>query len=533
MEIAQFFKQLLRYKKILIAIPLLSMIAAFLLVRNLPDKYTSATSISTGLVARTDAFINNSNNIQESKISQEFSNIIEMMQMKKVINQLTYQLMIHDLSGKEAPYRELSKKVLELTPAQRQEAIAVFSQKYAAMEELPLSEKKGKDLQKLAASMKYDYESIREKLNVYRVQTSDFIQAKFTSENPLLSTFVLNFLTKEFISYYTAGINRNKDAALRYLDSSIQVKQASLNNRMAALKNYKINNRVLDVNQQASVLMSQIADFQSRRQEALKNISAYSGALRNINSKLDPKERQSIENTLTQSNQDITITRNRLNTVNDEYIRSGFDAKLKPRIDSLQSALTNHINQANDRTTFNTSVAKQDLVKEKMEYEVQLEIAKNSVGSLNSEVNNLSGRLNVLAPNQANIQSFEKEIETESKEYADLVNKLNQTKLESSFPVRLQQVEPAVPEAPEPARRLLLVLLAGVVSFLICVGVLFILFYLDKTINDVSQLEDRTGLPVIGTITTVPGAVLNPQQVWGNSTEAYSDLRNLKSGLRA
>lgn len=384
--------------------------------------------------------------------------------------------------------------------------------------------------------MKYDYESLTKKMNIYRLQTSDYIHLEFKSENPMLSAFVLNSLSKEFVSYYTSIVNQKKDRTVSYLDSALKAKQASLTVKMNALRDYKIRNRVLDVNQQANVLMGQIADFQSRRQEALKNISAYSGALRNIDSKLDPNERKVVESSITQSNQDILATRNRLNALNDEYIKSNFDVKIKPRIDSLQNALTAYINQAGDRATYNTTTAKQDLVKGKMDMEIQLEIAKNSVTSLDNMVNNLSGKLNVLAPNQANIQAYEKDIENESREYTELVKGFNQTKLESSFPIRLRQVELAMPEVAEPSKKILLVLLAGIVSFLFCVGVLFAMYYIDHTINDTRELADRTGHPVIGTLSNIKGSILDPNALWEKTIppeasgilEASCDLSGLK-----
>lgn len=531
MEFQNFLKVLLRYKKTLIIVPLITAISTFFLLRNLPDTYKSTARIATGLVERSDEFINK-NAIMEGKISQEFSNIIQMMLLKKVVNQVSYQLIIHDLNTKQAPYRKQSKLVEELNESARKHAVDMFTQKYNRMEELSLWDADQKALNKLLVSKKYDYESLTKKLNVYRLQTSDYIHLEYESENPLLSAFVLNTLSKEFIGYYASIVNQKKERTVAYLDSAQKAKQTALMQKMSALRDYKIRNRVLDVNDQANVLMGQIADFQARKQEAQKNISGYSGVLRNIDAKLDPNERKYLESSVTQSNQDILATRGRLSTLNDEYIKNNFDVKYKPRIDSLQNILSSQIDQANDRTTYNTTTAKQDLVKEKLNTEIQLEIAKNSVASLDNMVNSLSGKLNVLAPNQANIQAYEKAIENESREYTELVNRFNQTKLESSFPIRLRQVEMAMPEAPQPSKKIILLLLAGIVSFLFCVGVLFVMHYIDHTINDTQQLSDRTQIPVIGTLSLMKGATLDPEELWGKNSET-STLRQFKSQLRS
>lgn len=105
MEFAKFLKNLWRYKFTLILVPLATLIITFFLVRNLPDTYKSTARIATGLVERSDEFISKIS-IMETKISQEFSNIIQMMLLKKVVNQVSYQLIIHDLSNVQAPYRK-------------------------------------------------------------------------------------------------------------------------------------------------------------------------------------------------------------------------------------------------------------------------------------------------------------------------------------------------------------------------------------------------------------------------------------------
>jgi len=531
MEFANFLKVLLRYKKTLVLFPLITVIATFFLVRNLPNTYRSTARIATGLVERSDEFINK-NALMESKISQEFSNIIQMMLLKKVVNQVSYQLMTHDLSQKNTPYRKQSSLVENLTDSQRKNAISAFTQKYNKMEELSLWNKDQSALNKLLVSKKYDYESLTKKLNAYRLQTSDYIYLDFESENPMLSAFVLNSLSKEFINYYTATVNQKKEKTIAYLDSSLKVRQASLTRKIMALKNYKIKNRILDANNQANVLMGQIADFQSKRQEALKNITAYGSVINNIDSKLDPKEKENVSNSVTQSNQNILVTSNRLNALNDEYIKSNFDVKYKSKIDSMQNALAGYINDANDKTTYNTTTVKQDLVKEKMSTEINLEMAKNSVASLDNMVNSLTGKLNVLAPDQANIQAYEKDIENDSHEYVDLVNKFNQTKLESSFPIRLRQVEMAMPETAEPSKKILLVFLAGIVSFLFAAGVLFVMYYVDHTIHDAQELANSTQQPVLGSLSRMQGATLDPNALWERGSDS-PDLKQFKSQLRS
>lgn len=531
MELRNFLKVLVKQKFILLIVPLIAAIITILLVRKMQNTYKSTSRIATGLVQRSDLYVNRDNN-QESKINQEFSNIIQMMMLKKVINQVTYQLIIHDLSNPAAPYREPSKLVKNLNEGQRRGALNVFTEKYNKQEELSLWDKNQNSLQKLLESMDYDYKSLTKVLNIYRLENSDYILMEFKSENPSLSASTLNLLAKNFIDYYTTISNRNKNKSVNFLDSLLKAKEALLNLKMAELKNYKIKNKVLDVSQQANVLMSQIADFESRKQEASKNIYAYSGAINNIDSKFDPKDRKYLESTVTQSNQNISATRNRLTAINEEYIKSNFAPRYKKTIDSLQNSITDLIDQSNDRVSTNPLAAKQDLVKQKLELETNLELAKNSVSSLDNEVKKLTGQLNMLAPNQATIQAFEKDIEVESKEYLELTQKLNEANMEASFPVQLTQVEMAMPGQPEPSKKLLLIFLSAVVSFVFCVVILFILFYLDKSVSDPNTLANKTEQPVVGVLNFINNkGRLERDLIWNDKNET-SELKELKNSIR-
>ncbi|MHA4875257.1 hypothetical protein, partial [Enterococcus faecium] len=85
----------------------------------------------------------------------------------------------------------------------------------------------------------------------YRANNSDFIDLDFEGDTPTYTAFVLNTLCKEFINYYTSVTKENQVKAVNFLDSLLKRKKANMDTLMSNLKNYKINNRVLNLNEQA------------------------------------------------------------------------------------------------------------------------------------------------------------------------------------------------------------------------------------------------------------------------------------------
>src|ERR1700733_1576395 len=108
MEFANFIKLLKRQRFIIVLIPVIAIIITYFLTKNQPNSYSSKAVLATGIVDQTQNILNEGADAQESKISQEFSNLTEMLKSKKVLYQVSYTLMIHDLTSKD-PYRKPSK----------------------------------------------------------------------------------------------------------------------------------------------------------------------------------------------------------------------------------------------------------------------------------------------------------------------------------------------------------------------------------------------------------------------------------------
>ena len=128
MELSNFLKLLNRQRFILIAVPLIAIGLAFFLVRKLPDTYTSHGRLATGLVdqSQQELINNNQTNSDDNKITQQFSNLIQMMQLKKIYDQVSYKLIIHDLTD-DSPYRQPSKLLKELGKEAKKHAFEVFT----------------------------------------------------------------------------------------------------------------------------------------------------------------------------------------------------------------------------------------------------------------------------------------------------------------------------------------------------------------------------------------------------------------------
>ncbi|MDR6806140.1 uncharacterized protein involved in exopolysaccharide biosynthesis [Dyadobacter sp. BE34] len=498
-EVVQFLRLLQRNKITLILVPLITVIVCYFLVRRLPDTYESHARIATGLVDKTDQVVTRAKDEQDQQIARKFESLIQVMRLKRTLDQVSYRLILNDLKGlKDSTWREPVRELEEMSKADKAKAVALITQKYQKHEELFLWKQEEKKLNDIIVEMGYGANTLREKLIIYRTGVSDYIDVEFEAEHPDLAAYVINTLAQEFISDNSSRVVGNNKKTIDFLASFMQQKLQALNDRMNTLKNFKIQNRVLNLNEQAKSIYGQMADFETRRQIAQKDIIAYTAAIGNIDRRFNPTERKYFESALTDINQKIIATKSNLKALNERYILSNFDNRMKFSLDSLRSRLSEEINEATDKYAYNPMVVKQDLVTQKLSMEISLELAKNSVASIQGELDRLNRKFDGLVPNEARIQEYETSIDIASKEYIEALQRYNEASLEFSFPIYLRLIERAMPGEVQASKKMVLVILSGVISFTFCVFVFFILFYLDKSIRYPLQLANETGKPVLG-----------------------------------
>lgn len=498
-EFLQFLRLLQRNKITLIVVPLITVIVCYFLVKKLPDSFESRGRIATGLVDKTDQVVTKAKEEQDSQIARKFESLIQVMLLKRTLDQVSYRLILNDLKGiKDSTWREPVKELQEMSKGDKAKAIALITQKYKAREELFVWKPYESYLSKIIEDMHYDAGSLREKLIIYRTGGSDYIDIQYEAENPDLTAYVINTLAQEFIVQNSSRVVDNNKKTIDFLQSFMQQKLAALNERMNTLRNFKIQNRVLNLNEQAKSMYGQMADFETKREIAHKDIVAYGAAIRNIDNKFNPADRKYFESALTEINQSIVSSKLNLKSLNERYIQSNFDPKLKLSLDSLKGKLTEQISFAADKYAYNPMALKQDLVTQKMSMEISLELAKNSVESIQGELNRLNRKFDGLVPNEAKIQEYETSIDITSKEYIEALQRYNEASLEFSFPVYLRLIEKAIPGEVQASKKMVLVILSGIISLTFCVFVFFILFFLDKSIRYPIQLANATNKPVLG-----------------------------------
>jgi len=534
MEVKNFLKLVKKYIYLVIGVPVITAIVAYFIVRQLPDTYISKGSIATNIVAQStqQEILSSIDNLQESRVTQQFSNLIESMRMKRIMDLVSYQLIIHDLSEND-PFLPLSKDIKALSPAQKKTYLEEYKALYKSHQEISPSRSGQEVLYRLLVSMGYDEASLNSKMRITRVSNSDFLEIEFQAESPYLSAFVINALCKEFLDFNSVTDVTDKRATLDWLLKLLKEKYDKMMSEMNELKNYKIRNRILNLNEQARTLYGQIAEFETRRRLAMKDIEANEAALEKMDSKFDPSDRKYIESVISPINSLITKNRALLQKASDSYIRSNYDTIYRIQIDSIKEVINEEIKKSTDKNAYSPLASKQELVSERLKLEIALELAKNSVKSLTDEIKRLNIVFDRLVPHEAVVQGYESSIDIASREYLELLQKYNQTSMETGFTNPMKQTETADLGVIQPSKKIMIILFCTAVSFILVMLIIFIVFYFDNAIRWPKELANRTGAAVIGYMPTLPRRAGDVSSIWTDGGSESLNVQYFKDTLRS
>src|SRR6201995_6108438 len=126
MDFKELFRHIWRFKWFLLAIPIITVVIVYYKTKNLPRQYQSQALISAGVVEQSKSAIPGIPNLDFFKESQQFTNIIEKIKLKKVMSMLSYKLILHDLENPHHMFEPVSKLIDSMSDAERQDAINQF-----------------------------------------------------------------------------------------------------------------------------------------------------------------------------------------------------------------------------------------------------------------------------------------------------------------------------------------------------------------------------------------------------------------------
>ncbi|HXH19991.1 MAG TPA: hypothetical protein VNJ07_13015 [Chitinophagales bacterium] len=491
MDVIYFFKVLGRRIWLILGITAVAMAATYFLTGKEERVFLSTAKLQTGIVAGQD---DEGKYLPQQKIDAKFNSLIEILNSKAVVDLLSCKLFINDMNSPD-PFREAdAKKVRSTYPEEKiKEVIASLQYKLDTLGVLSYDEK-DRVAREMLKDMKYDYDHLKKQIKVDRKKDSDFLFVNFFSESPDLSAFAVNALCDEFIRYNRSMKSEQKNNSIAFYSVQVDEKLKALNMAKDEMNKFKLNNGIVDLREQQSSILQQIRELEMLKEDERKKIPSYQNTLENA-------ERNEARNVISsyelqEKNRKINNLRNEISYLNDKYISGGSkDKKIQEQIEKLKMELSALISEVSS-----TTASTKDYRTIKTESEINLQIAKTSVASIDQAIQKLKNDLTVLVSLEPQLTALEQNITMAKQAYDEAVSKLSAAQAEAiQTDDALALVDLGLPASgPEPTKREIYSVFSGMLSLSFCIVLLFVLEYLDTTIKTPTQFEKFTNLRLLG-----------------------------------
>lgn len=494
MDFIYLFRLLLKRKWIIIGAGIIAASVVYYLTRNEPKKYKSSAQISTGFTINEEIKVTDEN-FDLYAADTKFNNVLVTATSPSVINLLSYTLILHDLKDSK-PFTVLTdeqKSKPVYNQIDKKQAISVFEDKLQTMTLLTSFKPDEKKLLEFLSLYNYDYKSIYQRLSIYRLQRTDYIQIDYISKNPELSAFVVNNIFQQFLRYYKNVRSDKSNESIDTLRSLMEKKKQELDEKNALLR----EKGIVDVTLGSSSKLDLISTLEQTLTSEKSKLIGLNSDLLKINQKI------AATGTVTKlnDNDEILILRNSMNDAYAEYLNSGStNQALYDRYLNLKKQYQAKMLALTPKATTNTNV--NDLIVQKNDLEIDIQASKTTIASLQNQINILKGNVQSEASKGAAIETLLKDQELANTDYLAAKQRFNEAiDINSSAVNNFRQIlygQPAI--EPEPSKRKLLVGMAGMAAILLSILTIIILAFLDSSIKTPIIFNKAVNLKLISLI---------------------------------
>jgi polysaccharide biosynthesis transport protein len=502
MDLVFFWRVLLKRKWIIMAAALLAAAVAYLLTMNQPKQFKSSTQISTDFTQADAVRVNSSFSIYDAET--KFNNAIVTFTSPVVISLLSYELMLHDLTSPK-PFKQLTeeqKKDEWIRTINLEQAKKIFAEKLQSMTVLSSYKPEEKKLLGLLGVYGYDNNSLKNGLNVYRLDRTDYIQIDYSSQNPELSAFVVNDLFNQFTRYYQNLRKTNSVASIDTLRSLMEKKKQELDVKTALLQSMGGT-----VESGATSALDLAADLDIKLQEQRARLNDQQYNLRKVQQKINDALNRSGSGggTATNNNEEIVRARRAANEAYEAYLSDPSNKEKKDRYQQLKGEYDRLYAESGTRTSSPITMKNMDIdylkeTKQDLEYEIRS--IQTTIGSLESQVRQLRGEASSISSRGQTLETAKKERDLANQEYLEAKKKYSEAMDITGFSVNnYKQLVPAQPAIdPEPSKRKMIVGMAGAAAMITTVLIILLLTYLDSSIKTPYIFSKTVGLKLISMV---------------------------------
>jgi len=502
----------------LVILPLIALVVAWFLTRNMERVYDANTTIYTGMITGYN-IEGGSGSGSNSQVNM--ANLMLIIQTDNTIHEVALRLfarcMMYGNPNKDNNYisaehfRQLSASV----PADVK-ALINHNNEQETYRNLKAYEKPSQDNYLFGLLNYHPYfsiNSITSRLKVLQLNYSDIIDISYSANDPGICYNTLDILNEVFANKYQELRYGETLNVIKFFEKEVARLYKVLTHAENDLIKYNVKHRIINYAEQTKQLTILEAGQQTKDNELRMNIATTEALIAYLKRQLGDRAK------IIESNQefttlvnDITLLQSRIANLKLMSSENGGNsneaqielAKAERKLNETTKKvkeLTQTIEAANFNT--DTGVNSKDLINRWLEQVILLEKTKAELNAQDIMRSSIDRQFIFYSPIGATLDRKDRHIGFIEANYMEMLKALNaarlrQRNLQMSTAVLRILNPPMFPMNAQPTNRMMILLGAFMLTFLLTALYFFIIEMLDRTLRDRMRSEKITKVPVLG-----------------------------------
>lgn len=502
----------------LLSFALVAAIIAFIFLKRVPDQYKSETVIYTGIISGYDAVSMSARSSDLVVINSTIENLLSIIKSQPTLRTVSLKLLAQDLmhldpdNDNEYLSAESSRKLLESVPVDVLKIVDVndFDQTVANLRAYA-----DQDRFNYVYGLfhwhdpHYSFEALSE-IVAERIGSSDMLDISYINDDPYIVYNTLAFLTEEFIDQYNELRFQQTNKVIEYFRSELETKGNELNRQEIALRDYNRANLVINYDEQTRIIAEREGQLSKLYDDASIN---YQGALsvrENLEMKLEDiqvfknnamfleklKNVSAIYSSTAASSIDITGEQQ-----DTTRIRAGIERQklINEKTEELHKVLENIANQKYTKE----GLLSADILEQWFNAMLDEAKAKAELDVLSNSIRELKLQFIRFSPIGTEIKKDTRAISFTERSYLSILEALNeailrQKNLEMSSATFKVMTPPAIANAAEPKKGLIVILISAFLTMMFVLVVCVIIEIFNRKPRDKWEASKLISKNVLG-----------------------------------
>ncbi len=513
MNIIKFLKII--YSKIiyLTIIPLLVGGLVFFLTKDLPVKYTTSSTIFTGVTSNSGLAVD-AIRVDNVATQNEYNNIMTMLKSNTLFEDISLHLLAQHLMLSKPDKEIISEKSfneLKQSVPDKVKKLVVknnFEKTYENLKNYIKQDEKNYIYRLMNYGNKFYSIQAISTLKAERLTNSDLIKLSYESEDAGICFNTVKFATQIFVEHYSVLKISQSSSAVAYFEQKLMEIGAKLDVAEQKLLDFNIDNDVINYYEQTEQVTTQQEKIEVRLQDVKMEFEASEAVLAKLEHEVEKRYNINLRNSI------ILQIREQLVNLNEAITSIELDNKnpnrsklpeLRSKRSQVENTLENKIDSMNIFDSKSQGIESQKLLTEWLEAVKNHESYAALYKSMKLRQIEFMEQFKKYAPLGATIKRIEREIDVYEREYLSILHHLglarqNQQSIDMRSNMKILD-DTKFPINSIPSKKKLYVIIAVLFSAIFYLLALFIIELMDARMKSPSLLKTNTGLDVIAAYT--------------------------------